>query len=373
MKLLYVVPNLNNEGGVARVLSIKTNFLIEKFGYEVHILTQNDGNSSLFYSFNEKIILHDMILKGANIQFLNNYRILLNKQVSNINPDIIIVCDNGLKAFTIPFILKGNKPIIFECHGSRFIEEFDYKNNFFINVLRKLKYRFKFFGASKFNKIITLSEENREEWSKKNSIVIPNPIWFSTTKEADLTQKNVIAVGRHSYEKGFDRLLEIWKKVIVKFPDWYLTIYGKSNPDFDLVALAKKLNIENNITFYEPVKNINDKYLEASIFLMPSRFEGFGMVLIEAMASGLPCISFDCPCGPRAIIKNNCNGFLIKNGNENEFVNTISNLIEDKNLRIQIGKNAKEIVNKYDIEEIMKLWDELFIELVSKKKISFWN
>lgn len=367
MKLLYVVPNLNNSGGVARVLSTKTNFLIEKFGYEVHILTQNDGNSSLFYSFNEKIILHDMILDGANIQFFNNFRTSLNKQVKCINPDVIIVCDNGLKAFTIPFILNSNKPIIFECHGSRFMEENVTNDTFFSNSLRKLKYSFKFFGASKFNKTITLSEENRGEWGKKNSVVIPNSLWFSTTKEADLTQKKVIVVGRHSYEKGFDRLLEIWKKVIVKFPDWNLTIYGKSNPDFDLIALAKKLNIENNITFFEPVKNINEKYLEASIYLMPSRFEGFGMVLIEAMASGLPCISYDCPCGPRAIIKDNYNGFLIENGNENEFVNTVSNLIDNENFRIQMGKNAKESVNKYDIDEIMKLWNELFIDLVSKK------
>ena len=367
MKLLYVVPNLNNGGGVARVLSIKTNFLIEKFGYEVHILTQNHGNSSLFYSFNEKIILHDMILEGANFQFLNNYRKSLNKQVASINPDIIIVCDNGLKAFTVPFILNSKTPIIFECHGSRFMEENVTNDMFFSNFLRKLKYSFKFFGASKFNKIITLSEENREEWSKKNSIVIPNPIWFSTAKEADLSQKNVISVGRHTYEKGFDRLLEIWKKVIVKFPDWNLTIYGKSNPDFDLIALAKKLNIENNITFHEPIKNINEKYLEASIYLMPSRFEGFGMVLIEAMASGLPCISYDCPCGPRAIIKDNYNGFLIENGNENEFVKTVSNLIDNENLRIQIGKNSKESVNKYDIDEIMNLWDKLFTELVFKK------
>jgi glycosyltransferase involved in cell wall biosynthesis len=306
-------------------------------------------------------------LEGANFQFLNNYRKSLNKQVASINPDIIIVCDNGLKAFTVPFILNSKTPIIFECHGSIFMEENVSKNMFFSNFLRKLKYSFKSFGASKFNKIITLSEENREEWSKKNSFVIPNPLWFSTAKEADLSQKNVISVGRHTYEKGFDRLLEIWKKVIVKFPDWNLTIYGKSNPDFDLIALAKKLNIENNITFHEPIKNINEKYLEASIYLMPSRFEGFGMVLIEAMASGLPCISYDCPCGPRAIIKDNYNGFLIENGNENEFVKTVSNLIDNENLRIQIGKNSKESVNKYDIDEIMNLWDKLFTELVFKK------
>jgi glycosyltransferase involved in cell wall biosynthesis len=367
MKLLYIVPNLNNGGGVARVLSIKTNFLIEKFSYEVHILTQNDGNSSLFYSFNEKIILHDIILKGANIQFFNNFRKSLNKQVATINPDIIIVCDNGLKAFTIPFILNTKTPIIFECHGSRFIEEFDYNGIFFLKFLRKLKYRFKFFGASKFNKTITLSEENRKEWSKKNSIIIPNPIGFETYVTAKLHSKKAIVVSRHAYEKGIDRLLFIWKKVISIHPDWILEIYGKSEKNNNHSKLANTLNLKNNVSFFEPVNNINEKYLEASMCLMASRYEGIPMVLIEAMASGLPCITYDCPCGPRAVVNNNYNGFLIENSNENEFVKAVCSLIEDENLRIQMGKNAKESTNKYKTDAIMKLWNELFIELVSKK------
>ena len=367
MKLLYVVPNLNNGGGVARVLSTKTYFLIEKFGYEVHILTQNDGNSSMFYSFNEKIILHDMILEGANIKFLNNYRKSLNKQVASINPDIIIVCDNGLKAFTIPFILNSKTPIIFECHGSRFIEEFDYKSMFFLKFLLKLKYSFKFFGASKFNKIVTLSEENQREWSKKNSIVIPNPIWLETNETSKLNSKKAILVSRHSYEKGIDRLLLIWKKVISIHPDWVLDIYGKSEEKNNHSALANTLNLKNNVSFFEPVNNINEKYLEASMCLMASRYEGIPMVLIEAMASGLPCVSYDCPCGPKAVVNNNYNGFLVENSNENEFVKAVCSLIEDENLRIQMGKNAKESTKKYETDAIMILWDKLFIELVSKK------
>lgn len=367
MKLLYVVPNLNNGGGVARVLSTKTNFLIENFGYEVHILTQNNGNSSLFYSFNDKIDLHDMILDGANIQFFNNFRKSLNKQVATINPDVIIVCDNGLKAFTIPFILKGNKPIIFECHGSRFIEENATNDIYFSNFLRKLKYSFKFFGARKFNKTITLSEENRKEWSKKNSIVIPNPIWLETNETSKLNSKKAILVSRHSYEKGIDRLLLIWKKVISIHPDWVLEIYGKSEKNNNHSALVNILNLKSNVSFFEPVNNINEKYLGASMCLMASRFEGIPMVLIEAMASGLPCITYDCPCGPRAVVNNNYNGFLIENSNENEFVKAVCNLIENENLRIQMGKNAKESTNKYKTDAIMILWNELFMELVSKK------
>jgi glycosyltransferase involved in cell wall biosynthesis len=237
---------------------------------------------------------------------------------------------------------------------------------FFSNFLRKLKYSFKFFGASKFNKIITLSEENREEWSKKNSIVIPNPIWLDTNVTSKLNSKKVIVVSRHSYEKGIDRLLLIWKKVISIHTDWVLDIYGKSEEKNNHLALANNLNLKNNVSFFEPVNNINEKYLEASMCLMASRYEGIPMVLIEAMASGLPCITYDCPCGPRAVVNNNYNGFLIENSNENEFVKAVCNLIEDENLRIQMGKNAKESTNKYKTDAIMKLWDELFIELVSK-------
>ena len=92
---------------------------------------------------------------------------------------------------------------------------------------------------------------------------------------------------------------------------------------------------------------------------MTSRFEGFGMVLIEAMASGLPCIAYDCPCGPRAIIENNSNGFLIEDGNENQFIQTLENLIENEILRIDMGNKAKISVNKYQIEAIMEEWNSI--------------
>lgn len=362
MKLLYVVPNLNNGDGIARIIALKSNYLIENCGYEIAILTQNNGHNDLFFEFNKNIVFYDMHLNGIFFKFFNSFRNQLKKAVNESKPDKIIVCDNGLKAFLIPFIIRYKIPLLLEIHSSLYIEESDSKKTFLSNLKSKLTHFYKKFGASRYDKVITLTPENTKEWDLKNSINIPNPLWLSTDKNSDLSQKNVIAVGRHVYEKGFDRLLEIWKKVIEKHPDWNLTIYGKSNPDFDLFALAKKLNIDENITFHNPVKNINEKYLEASIYLMTSRFEGFGMVLIEAMASGLPCIAYDCPCGPRAIIENNHNGFLIKNGNENQFIQKLNNLIENENMRIDMGNKAKISVNKYQIESIMKQWNSLFKE-----------
>ena len=363
MRLLYIVPNINNEGGVARVLSVKTNYWIEKSGYEVHILTQNEGFSSLFYSFNSNIVHHDLILNGSFFQFFNSFSKGLKSKIKAIQPDIIIVCDNGLKAYLIPFTLNTKTPIIFECHGSKYIEEKEPAKYF---TSTKIKILFKELAARKFTKFVALSKESLQEWNVKNGVVIPNPLWFEPTTFSDLKTKKVIAVGRHSYEKGMDRMLQIWQKIIQKHPDWTLEIYGKSNQNQELQKNSKTLKINNNIAFFEPVKNINDKYQQASIMVMTSRTEGFGMVLIEAMALGLPCVAYDCPCGPRAVIQNNENGFLIENGNIDSFVQQLELLIEDENLRIQMGKKAQESIKIYDLECIMQQWKSLFENLMTK-------
>lgn len=122
MKLLYITQRANEEGGVQRVLSIKTNYLIEKFNYEVCIITQNGGNDDLFFEFNEKIEFHDIILKSNKIFNLLHYKKALLEHIKKIQPDCIIVCDFALKSFSIPLFIKTQIPIIFEAHGSKFNE-----------------------------------------------------------------------------------------------------------------------------------------------------------------------------------------------------------------------------------------------------------
>lgn len=364
MKLLYIVPKLNNEGGVARVLSLKLNYLINNFGYEVHVLTQNQGNFPLFYSFHEKIVFHDMILGGTFFNFFNSFRKSLKSKIQTIHPDIIIVCDNGLKAYTIPFILSVKIPIILECHGSKYIEENHLKTDFISKFKRRLKYKFKDFGGNKFSKLVALSNESLKEWNVNNGLVIYNPSWIPNDTVADFKSKKIIAVARNSYEKGLDRLLVIWQKVVAKHPDWILDIYGQSVTD--LKAKVFELGIDSNVILNEPITNILEKYLTSSVYVMTSRSEGFPMVLLEAMASGLSCVAYDCQTGPRAIIDDGLNGFLIEDGNVDSFVQKLELLIENENLRMKMGENAKESVKKYDLESIMQQWKSLFESLVKQ-------
>lgn len=362
MKILYITPFVEGAGGVQRVLSTKTNYLIEKYNYEVSILATNSGVDNRHYEFNDNIKFYSEQASGNIFTYLNSYSKILKKHIKKIEPDIIVVCDNGYKGYAIPFILKTKTPIVFECHGSKYIVEKEQPNYFF---RIKLKLLFKNFAANRFSKFVALSNESLSEWNVKKGVAIPNPLWFKASQFADLKSKKVIAVGRHSYEKGLDRMIRIWQKSSAKYPDWNLEIYGESNENQELQKLANTLNISSSVTFFAPVKNINNKYLESSIMTMTSRTEGFGMVLVEAMSLGLPCLAYDCPCGPRSIIQNNENGFLVENGNIDLFVEKLELLMGDVNLRIQMGQNAKNSISKYDLDSIMIQWKSLFEEITS--------
>ena len=365
MKILYITPRITGEGGLVRVISLKANYLSNIFGHEIHILTQNE-NHSLFYEFNNNIGLHNMVLKGNGLKLLFSYGKELKKQIPIINPDLIIVCE-GLKGFFIPWIMPFKIPILFEVHGSIFNIENELKSNFINKIKQNIEIVFKKIAARNFKKIILLSEESGKEWNLKNSKIIPNPIWFNTVTTANLDQKRAITVARHSYEKGIDRLLLIWQKVVIIHPEWILDIYGESEVNLRYQEMTKELNIESKVNFFEPVVNIIEKYQNASFCLMASRFEGFPMVLLEAMTCGLPCIAFDCPCGPRALIINDENGLLIENHNIDAFSKSVIQLINDNDKMKRMGNNAVLSVQKYNIEDIMIQWNKLFFEMTNKR------
>lgn len=364
-KLLYITNAIHGAGGLERVLSIKASYLADILNYEVHVIVLNQKNAPLFYEFSSKIILHDIAVFGNPFQYLQRYVYGIKQVVRKIQPDIISVCDDGMKGFFLPILLKKSCPIIYERHASVNLN-FNTKNlNFFKKINNKNKYNLMRFCSHHFNKFIVLTEGNKLEWTSNNLAVIPNPLSFYSEKTSALTSKKVIAVGSHSFNKGYDLLLHLWKEVITKYPDWKLEIYGNIDESKEYLKLASDLKLNNNVLFLEPVINIEERYLEASIMVMTSRSEGFGMVLIEAMSCGLPCISFNCPCGPSSIIKDNKDGFLVTNGDTVAFTEKLIELIHNDEKRKLMGSAAKENVKRYLPENILPLWNELFKELTA--------
>jgi glycosyltransferase involved in cell wall biosynthesis len=363
MKLLYITNAIKGAGGLERVLAIKASYLADVLGYEVHILVLNHNNDSVFYEFSPRIILHDIEVFGNPWQYIKRYVSGIKEVVRKVKPNVISVCDDGLKGFFVPKFLSGKTPIIYERHVSKIIE-LGLHPSFSKKTITAVKFLCMNYLAKSFDRFVVLTQDNIAEWNIKNLTVIPNPLSFYPESSSSLQHKKVIAVGKQGVQKGYDRLLNSWKIVQDKHNDWELNIYGEFEVSGNLESQAKQLNIEHSVHFYKPVKNIQDKFLASDIFAFSSRFEGFGMVLIEAMACGVPCVSFDCPCGPSEIIQNNEDGFLVENGNTQLFAEKILQLIENPMLRMEMGTKAKENVKRFLPEFVMPQWDNLFKELI---------
>lgn len=362
MKILYITNGITGPGGLERVLSIKTSELIDSFYHDVHVLALNEYDMEPFYRFNPRVVLHSINVLGTGILYGWNYIVGIRRLVNMIKPDIISVCDDGMKGFLLPIVLGKDCPIIYERHVSKQI--FLENASMLAKINSYLKFKILDKLGNNFSSFVVLTDNNAKEWRIKNLKVIPNPTSFYPSESSSLTGKTVIAVGKQGRQKAYDRLLKAWMLVNKVFPEWQLTIYGKEDPEAQLRELANGLNISSSVFFYPPEKNIQAKYLESSIYVMSSRFEGFGMVLIEAMACGVPCISFDCPHGPSDIITDKNDGMLIANGDIEGLAQAIILLIDDESLRVKMGENAKKNVQRYLPEKIMNEWEQLFRSLV---------
>ncbi|WP_271424708.1 glycosyltransferase family 4 protein [Aequorivita sinensis] len=365
IKLLYITNGIDGSGGLERVLSIKASYLAEYYNYDVTILCLN-GLKEPFYSFSSKIKFVSIDVSGNPLAYFLNYKRGIRNIIKTVEPDIISVCDDGLKGFLLPQILKSKTPIIYERHASVSLNFNTAKKGFFQKLKNKFAYFIMRWAATKFDKFVVLTNGNLNEWNAGNLEVIPNPLSFYPKELPQKTKlpKTVVAVGSHSYNKGYDLLLQSWEKVNKEFPDWKLVIYGKKDAECKYEDLSNQLGISSSVTFNDPIPNIEEAYANAAMLVLPSRSEGFGMVLIEAMAYGMPCVSYDCPHGPGDIITNGEDGYLIENGNIDEFANRIIDLIQDPDNIAQMGINARINVERYLPERIVAQWDKLFKELI---------
>lgn len=381
IKIAYCTPSLYIPGGVERVLTTKANYLADVLNYDIYIILTDGKGKQPYYPLSSKIHLINLDINFEilwNKSFLKKGLIYLQKQriykkrlkeiLFDIKPDITV----SLLRREINFItsIHDGSIKIGELHVNRFnYRNFEKGNtNFIKNAFSYFWMKCLIQNLGHLNKFIVLSQEDKDNWKELNNVyVIPNPLPFDSTKKSQNENKGVIAVGRYSYQKGFDLLLKAWTIVTKKHPEWKLSIYGSGERE-KYIKLAQDLNIEKYCNISSAVSNINEKYCENSIFVLSSRFEGFGMVLIEAMNCGVPVVSFTCPCGPKDIIAPNKDGFLVENGNIEALAEKICYLIEHPEERIKMGENAIKSAERYKIENIAKQWDELFQKIIKDKK-----
>lgn len=377
LKLVYITPALYMAGGVERVLTLKANYFAEHFGYDITIILTEGKDKPLFYPLSNKIKVINLNIGFEELwscSFVKKIFVYLKKQrqfkkaltreLMRLRPDITI----SLLRREINFLndIKDGSRKIGELHVNRA----NYRNfevndsNFFKNLFAKFWMHSLVAKLKKLDRFVVLTEEDKDAWPElKNICVIPDPLSFLPTKYSELKERRVIDVGRYVYQKGFDLLLQAWSKIEKLYPDWQLVIFGDGDRT-PYENQMKALGIDDNRCHLNgPTSNVQHEYINSSIFVFSSRFEGFGMVLVEAMACGLPVVSFDCPCGPKDIIKDGEDGILVENGNIELLASSLSILINDESLRKSMSKAGQKNAQRFNIVHIAEQWRDLFESL----------
>lgn len=381
MKIVYILDSLARIGGVERIFTDKMNYLVEVYGYDVYLITAAQGAHHYSFPLSPKIKHLDIDVR-FHLQYQYSYpkRIWikwqmdrkfkknLEKVIDNIHPDIII----GTPYYKADVIcqLKCNAKIIIESHNAKSYTGINdnIKRNPIINFIYQIAHRKYIQTIEKESDVlITLTQGDKNEWiNNQNTYVIPNFVTKIPNDISALKNKQVIGVGRLTYQKGFERLISAWEEVYKKHSDWTLAIYGCGEAETTLRKQIRDAKMEDVITIHPPTIDIYNKMKESSIFVLSSRYEGFVLVLLEAMINGLPCVSFDCPHGPSDIIDNGNDGFLIPNGNIQVMADKICYLIENEKVRKEMGKKARKSAMKYTPENIMPLWNKLFNKIINQ-------
>ncbi len=374
LKIVYLTPALYMAGGVERVLTLKANYFAEHFGYDITIILTDGDGKPLFYPLSDKVKVLNLNIGFEELwtcSFVKKIFVYLNKQrlykkkveaeLMRIRPDITV----SLLRREINFIssIKDGSRKIGELHVNRA----NYRNfeagdaNFIKNLFAKFWMRSLVAKLKRLDRFVVLTNEDRQAWPElSNVIAIPDPLSFVPTQKSELTQKRVIAVGRYVYQKGFDLLLQAWARVEKLHPDWQLAIFGDGDRTPYQQQAALLGMSPQRCQLNGPTSNIQQEYANSSLFVFSSRFEGFGMVLVEAMACGLPVISFACPCGPKDIVKHGEDGLLVENGNVEALAVALSQLMSNEALRRSMSVAAQGNVQRFGMQQIAERWRAVF-------------
>ena len=379
MKLIYCIRATYNPGGMERVLLNKVSYLVREKGWNVTIVSTDQGGRPPFYPFPEEIRMIDLGINYADDNeknvllkisgYLKRRKVHKRKLAALLDKervDIVVSLYPSESSF-IPELKDGSKKVL-ELHFCKFFR-LQYGRSGLLGFIDRLRTKQDEKIARKFDKFVVLTNEDKGYWGAMPNIeVIPNAAMSMGHNLSDGSAKRVIAVGRLDYQKGFDRLIQAWEiaQKNESFKDWTLDIFGQGEWQDMLQQMIDKAGLNHNTHINKPTNAIGKEYANSSLIVMTSNYEGFGMVLVEAMACGVPAIAFDCKCGPSDIIDNGKNGLLVKEGDIAGLAEAMMKLMGDEQLRKRMSVNARSVVETYSEETVMNKWISLFTSLTEQ-------
>ncbi|MGL5779360.1 glycosyltransferase family 4 protein [Cetobacterium sp.] len=354
-KIYLIGSNISTAGGTQRVTANLANEFIKK--NEVIILNTGKDTGKKIFDLDKKIkiIFFNIETENKKSKFnkiINLLKVYVElKKYFKTQKSYQKTCIGiGIGYSYILSILKLDKA---KKIGS---QHNPYSDNLIFDKIRYLL-------LNRLDFFITISKEmmnnTKERLHLKNCIYLPNFIETKEAKKTELDNKRILSIGRFTSQKGFDYLIDIWKKVIEIEKNYKLIIVGEGPLEREIREKIKKNNLESSIEIKSSTKNINFYYLTSDLYVMTSRHEGLPMVLLEAMSFGLPIISFDCPTGPKELVSNEENGYLIECFNIDLFSKKIIELLNDKIKMSEFSKNSIKISKKYSKDTVIKRWEEI--------------
>lgn len=379
IKIAYCIPALYFPSGMERVLTQKANWLAQQ-GVEVHIILTDGGRKPPYFTLHPSISLHQLDIdfeKPYSYPLLKRFFVYRRKMrlfkkalqtcLVEISPDITIsllrrdiniihqMTDGSIKLGEIHFDRMHYRQFshrLLPAFINRWISHFWMQS--LVRNVRKLK------------RFVVLTHEDAACWHELTNIaVIPNPVAFFPDEVSACQGKQVIAVGRLVEQKGFERLVAAWQSVAHRHPDWHLRIYGDGHLRESLQHQIEQLGLHDTCTLEHSTSDIQSAYLQSSISVLSSRFEGFGLVIVEAMACGVPVVANTCYCGPRDIITSEKDGILVPEGDTEALSGAIERLIADESLRKEMGRQARLRAADFQMEKIGRQWMELFEAVIN--------
>lgn len=378
MKILFVIDKMHNFAGIERILTCKMNYISEQTSHQLFLTTYEQKAKEIPFLLNKEIKykpFNVIMPKRDKTSFLRwliayyqarklfrqQYRLLLK----DICPDIVSCTVYSYQVLDI--IINTNHDLkiktIMESHtkGETVTMAYKFKYNPRLHTLLSQWDRHILRSLNHCQCVVTLTKQDIPFWQRyaQRIVVIPNMLTIIPKRVADYKTKRVISAGRYMSEKGFDRLLKAWNLINVHFVDWHLYIFGNGDRT-PYLKIADQFQLGETVHLMPATDDIAEEFSRSSIYVMSSRYEGFGLVLAEAMSCGLPCVSFDCPYGPREIITDGEDGLLAQDGNIEDLAQKMEQLMTDVELRESMGTKAIMNIARYQPEVIMAQWTNLF-------------
>ena len=374
MNIFFLISSVARPHGVERTLIDKMNYLAEN-GHSVTLVTYEQGPHPVVFPLNEKVVHIDIGCRYFTLfqyslprrviekrKMKRRFRGEINRLIDQYRPDIIVTPSyteefmTDLMSFKtkVHIVIESHTPFSHDMQGGTMLERISK-----FCYLRTLK---------QCDLLIALTNGDADCWRKhlKNVKMVPNPVsFYSEDVSAHKLPGRIIAVGRYHQQKRFDRLISAFAMIADRYPSWYIDIYGDGADENILQRQIENEGLAGRIHLHAPTKDILSEYQRIEMFVLSSDYEGFGLVIIEAMACGLPVVSTNCPFGPSEIIEDGVTGLLTKM-DVRDLAVKMEWMITHEEERRQMGIRAHQAAARYRKEVVMPQWEHAYLDVIKK-------